>query len=92
MVLTKDEAQDLLSMVKSVVSLSPADIRDILRNEPLGEELTKRMRASPEYAEAIKETVEYANEVLKQNGVPLTFGLPPDKLIEVDMFNFDQYE
>ena len=73
----KREEWDSLTKKKAEMDIFEEQVKDLLG------------RLSS-YKTAVTETVEYANEELKKNGIPLTFGLPPDKLIEVDMFNFDQ--
>jgi chromosome segregation ATPase len=42
------------------------------------------------YIKVMQETVEYVNEALAENGVPMHFNAPKGKVIEVDFDNFNQ--
>lgn len=56
------------------------------------EYITELLGRLTSYKTAVDETVKYANEMLKKNGVPLTFGQAPDEIMKITFENFDKYE
>ena len=54
--------------------------------------LNKLLAKLGSYKQAVDETVKYANENLKEHGVPMTFGLAPGEIVEINFDNFDKYE
>lgn len=56
------------------------------------EHITELLNKLTAYKQAIEGTVNYANEMLKTNSIPMTFGLPPNETIEITFNNFNKYE